>query len=120
MFPNKFNVYMHDTPARGLFAKAERAFSSGCIRVEKPLDLAEFLMHGDARWSRERISSAMGTGGQQTVLLPEPVPIHVTYSTAWVDDNGEVQFRSDIYERDAPVRAALAEPPPEADDDFID
>jgi murein L,D-transpeptidase YcbB/YkuD len=120
MFPNKFNVYLHDTPARGLFAKAERAFSSGCIRVEKPLDLAEFLMHGDARWSRDRISSAMVRGSEQTVLLPEPVPIHVTYSTAWVDDAGEVQFRSDIYERDAPVRAALAEPPPEANDVFIE
>jgi murein L,D-transpeptidase YcbB/YkuD len=120
MFPNKFNVYMHDTPARGLFAKADRAFSSGCIRVERPLDLAGFLMHGDARWSRERISSAMGTGSQQTVLLPEPVPIHVTYSTAWVDDDGEVQFRGDIYERDAPVRAALAEPPPEADDVLLE
>jgi murein L,D-transpeptidase YcbB/YkuD len=116
MFPNRFNVYLHDTPSRGLFAKAVRTFSSGCIRVERPLDLAAFLMRGDVRWSRDRIESTIAAGSEQTIRLPEPVPIHVLYWTAWVDDTGTTQFRDDIYGRDALVRAALAEPPPGAHD----
>jgi murein L,D-transpeptidase YcbB/YkuD len=113
VFPNRFNVYLHDTPSRGLFAKPERAFSSGCIRVEKPVDLAEWLFVPDPRWTRDRIVSAIDAGAEKTVWLPSPVRIHILYWTAWVDEHGATQFRRDIYGRDSAVAEALMEPPPE-------
>jgi murein L,D-transpeptidase YcbB/YkuD len=113
MFPNRFNVYLHDTPSKGLFAKPERAFSSGCIRVEQPIELAERLLAPDPRWDHDAIMSAIDAGEERTVRLPRPIPIHVLYWTAWVDDEGAVNFRRDVYGRDAAVARALAEPPPE-------
>ncbi len=113
MFPNRFNVYLHDTPSRGLFAKAERAFSSGCIRVEEPLDLAERLLAPNPHWTREAIQSALEEGVEKTVWLPSLVRVHILYWTAWVGEDGVVQFRRDIYGRDAAVAEALTEPPPD-------
>lgn len=112
MFPNKYNVYIHDTPARELFRKTDRGFSSGCIRIERPLDLAEYLLKDDPRWTRAKIVEAINRGTEQTIRLPRVVPIHILYWTAWVDENGAVQFRNDIYDRDAAVFAALFENPP--------
>lgn len=114
MFPNKFNVYLHDTPARELFHKTERAFSSGCIRIEKPGDLAELLLRDDPTWDRQRVRSAMGAGVEQTVRLRVPVPIHVLYWTAWVGEDGLLHFRKDIYGRDRRLDEALGESPPAA------
>jgi murein L,D-transpeptidase YcbB/YkuD len=114
MFPNRFNVYLHDTPSTGLFARSERAFSSGCIRVEQPIELAERLLAPDPGWDRGAIVSAIERGDERTVVLPKPVPVHVLYWTAWADDDGAVNFRRDIYGRDGAVAQALAEPPPEA------
>jgi murein L,D-transpeptidase YcbB/YkuD len=113
MFPNEFDVYLHDTPARRLFERSERDFSSGCIRVEKPVELAEFLLRG-SDWTRERILAAMARGVEQTVRLPEPVPVHLVYWTAFAGADGVVQFRADVYGRDAPLVDALdREPRPE-------
>jgi murein L,D-transpeptidase YcbB/YkuD len=114
MFPNKFNVYLHDTPSRDLFESNIRTFSSGCVRVEKPLDLAEYLLRADPTWTRPALLAAFERGEEQTVRLPEPITIHVIYSTAWIDDDGNVQFRQDIYERDRAVQEALIAPPPRA------
>jgi murein L,D-transpeptidase YcbB/YkuD len=108
MFPNKFNVYLHDTPARELFAKTERNFSSGCIRIEKPIALAEFVLRGDPAWSRENIIAAIDKRTEQTVPLPKPIPVHLLYWTAWVDEEGTVHFRRDIYGRDDILREALS------------
>ena len=112
MFPNPFNVYLHDTPTRELFAKSARDFSSGCIRIERPLDLARFLLEPDPQWNPSRLEAALATRLEQTVRLPEPVPVHIQYWTAWVDEYETVNFRNDLYGRDRMVADALAEAPP--------
>ena len=99
MFPNRFQVYLHDTPSRTLFAKPERAFSHGCIRVEKPMDLAEYALRGVL--SRERIAAGLGRRTSRTVPLAEPLPTYLMYRTALVKEDGTVQFRPDIYGYDA-------------------
>lgn len=113
MFPNKYSVYLHDTPTRELFDQARRSFSSGCIRVERPAELAAYLLSGDPEWSPERIREAMGRDRELTVRLAEPVPVHVLYWTAWADRDGLVHFREDIYDRDATVARALTISPEE-------
>jgi len=111
MFPNRHSVYLHDTPSRTLFERSERGFSSGCIRVERPEALAEYLLRDNGGWTPERIRAAMGQSQEQTVVLREKVPVHLLYWTAWVED-GQIQFRSDVYNRDAGVASALAATPP--------
>jgi len=110
MFPNRHAVYLHDTPARDLFARAERVFSSGCIRIEKPLDLAIALLDEPARWDRAALEAAIGSGRTQRLRLPRPVPIMLLYLTAYADENGMINFRHDVYGRDAAVLAALDGP----------
>lgn len=110
MFPNSHDVYLHDTPSRELFAPAERGFSSGCIRVQQPRALADWLLKDDSRWSPEALRVAIDSGQTRTVNLRQPVPVYLLYWTAWVGSDGAVQFRRDIYDRDAPLAAALAAP----------
>ena len=105
MFPNPYDVYMHDTPSRALFKRQVRAFSHGCIRVEKPMELAQFLL--GSGWSRARIERAIAGGKNTAIVLARPVPVHLVYLTAWVDAEGVVQFRDDLYNRDARLVAAL-------------
>ncbi len=112
MFPNKFRVYLHDTPAQALFQKDKRTFSSGCIRVQKPIDLAAYLLGNGREWPRENILMAIDNGETQTLRLPEPIPVHLLYWTAWVDKGGTVHFRDDIYGRDRKLSRALRERPP--------
>ncbi len=112
MLPNKFDVYLHDTPAREQFKRPQRNFSSGCIRIEKPIELAEYLLRADPRWSKEGILGAIDTRKTQIVRLPEPIVTHVVYLTAWVDPSETVHFRDDIYGRDGILFKALNERPP--------
>jgi murein L,D-transpeptidase YcbB/YkuD len=95
MFPNRFQVYLHDTPSRTLFAKPTRAFSHGCIRVEKPMDLAEYVLRGVL--SREHIAAGLGRRTSRTVPLAEPLPTYLVYRTVLVKNDGTMQFRPDIY-----------------------
>lgn len=106
MFPNQFDVYLHDTPARELFRRAMRAFSSGCIRLEKPLQLAEALLRGDAQ-DPSRIGEILASGQTTRVALATPVPVHLAYLTAWIGEGGTVEFRDDVYGRDALLAKAL-------------
>jgi murein L,D-transpeptidase YcbB/YkuD len=107
MFPNPHNVYLHDTPTRSTFTQAERGFSSGCIRLEHAMELAAYLLSDVPGWDRARIDrSAQGTK-ETAVVLPERVPVHLLYSTAWAGTNGAVHFRNDVYDRDEAVRRAL-------------
>jgi murein L,D-transpeptidase YcbB/YkuD len=106
MFPNEHAVYLHDTPSVDLFERAERAFSSGCIRVEDPLRLAELLLEGQPGWTRAEIDAAVATGKTRSVTLAEPVPVLLSYWTAWTE-KGKVQFRRDLYSRDAKVLEGL-------------
>jgi murein L,D-transpeptidase YcbB/YkuD len=107
MFPNKFEVYLHDTPSRRLFQRTVRTFSSGCIRVERPLELAEYLLHDDPSWTRTRIDGVIAASKPMRVVLPAPIPVHLTYSTVWFGEGGTVHFRDDIYGRDALIAQAL-------------
>ncbi|WKZ57858.1 MAG: L,D-transpeptidase family protein [Bdellovibrionota bacterium] len=109
VFPNSFNVYLHDTPSKGLFAERARAFSHGCIRVSEPDRLAAFLLDSPAdAWNRERVRHVVADGARKIIKLPTPVRIHLTYRTAWVDQDGIVQFRPDIYGRDALMEDIVA------------
>jgi murein L,D-transpeptidase YcbB/YkuD len=112
MFPNKFSVYLHDTPARALFEQTKRSFSSGCIRIERPIELAEYLLKDDPEWTREKIIEAIDDRETQILRIPKPIDVHILYWTAWVDQDGTVHFRDDIYGRDKPLDEALAETPP--------
>jgi len=107
MFPNKFDVYLHDTPDRGLFALAERDLSSGCIRLERPLELAEYILRDDPVWSREKILAAMADTTTRVIPLRNPIGVHLLYWTAWLTDDERLQFRGDIYKRDEALSEAL-------------
>jgi murein L,D-transpeptidase YcbB/YkuD len=110
MFPNPFNVYLHDTPARHLFEQAERSFSHGCIRVEQPESFGDVVLAGQDGWSPERIKAAIASGERMIVALQKPLPVHVEYLTAWVNKDGTVHFRNDVYGRDARLAEALLGP----------
>jgi murein L,D-transpeptidase YcbB/YkuD len=97
MFPNDHSVYLHDTPSKELFNRTVRAFSHGCIRIEKPIELAEYVLRGSPKGTPESILASLKRRKEQTVWLPEPIPVHIQYWTAWVDDDGGLQFRNDIY-----------------------
>jgi murein L,D-transpeptidase YcbB/YkuD len=107
MFPNRFHVYLHDTPSRELFERTVRTFSSGCIRIEKPLEMAEYLLDGDQGWTRERMEAVIAGGKRTAVPLPRPLPVYLTYSTVWVGEGGTVHFRNDVYGRDQLLSEAL-------------
>jgi murein L,D-transpeptidase YcbB/YkuD len=101
LFPNPFNVYIHDTPADSYFERPRRAFSHGCVRIEEPETLAEYLLRHQPEWTSEAIARAMHLGIERHVKLPQPVPIHIVYFTAWVDPKGGLHFRDDVYGYDA-------------------
>ena len=107
MLPNKFDVYLHDTPARSLFSKPVRTFSHGCIRIEKPIELAAYVLRNDPGWTREKLLAALKRGKEQTVRISHPVNTCFIYLTAWVDEKGTLQFRNDIYGRDKLFDEAL-------------
>lgn len=100
LFPNPYDIYMHDTPAKSLFNESSRAFSHGCIRVEDPLCLAEFLLRKDKAWPEEKIKTAMEGGKETYVKLKKKIPVFITYFTAWVDESGKLNFRDDVYGHD--------------------
>jgi murein L,D-transpeptidase YcbB/YkuD len=108
MFPNEHFVYLHDTPSRDLFDRESRAFSSGCIRVEDPLELARLLLRRG--WDEERIEDVVAAGRTETVLLDDPISVLLLYWTAEADAAGRVIFYADVYSRDAEVSNALAAP----------
>ena len=107
MFPNEHLVYLHDTPSKSLFERTERAFSSGCIRVENPYQFAELLLDDRNTWSRQAIMQAIDSEQTRKVTLPRPVTVLLLYWTVAPDDNGDVLFKQDIYDRDAAVLAGL-------------
>lgn len=107
IFPNGHSIYLHDTPGRDLFNQAERNFSSGCIRVEDPLSLAEILLADPVRWNRRALDAAVASGKTLTVRLPKAWPVLILYWTAELDADGDVRFLPDIYRRDAPLLQAL-------------
>jgi murein L,D-transpeptidase YcbB/YkuD len=107
MFPNEFNVYLHDTPTDSLFARATRSFSHGCVRVEQPEALAEYLLKDRPEWTRETIAAAMHAGEERTVKLREPVPVYIGYWTVDVTADGKTAFLPDVYALDGRQLATL-------------
>jgi len=111
-----FDVYLHDTPSTQLFARSERDFSHGCVRLEKPAELATYLLADDPRWTPEAIAAAVAAGERVTIPLRRPLPVHILYQTAWVDPAGTVQFRDDVYGHDRWLEGELAALTPLWDD----
>jgi murein L,D-transpeptidase YcbB/YkuD len=107
LFPNQNSVYMHDTPHRELFARDVRAFSNGCIRLQKPYELAEIVLEGQVPDPKARFDELVATGKEKTITLERTIPVHIDYRTVWFDDAGTVHYRPDVYGRDAKVFDAL-------------
>lgn len=107
MFPNKHSVYLHDTSDPHLFRRERRGFSHGCIRIEKPMEMAEFVMRGSKEWSREKIAAVLKTKETTVANLPKPILVHILYFTAWGNGDGTVHFLEDIYRRDERLDRAL-------------
>ena len=106
MFPNEHSIYMHDTPARSLFKKSVRAFSHGCVRLQKPMKFAEIIL-GAQGWTPKRINAAIASGENQTIILDQKIPVYLGYYTAWADADGNVKTRDDVYSRDRTLTQAL-------------
>ena len=109
IFPNKHFVYLHDSPSRSLYGRQDRAFSSGCIRVEKDIELAELLLNDPEKWNRESIQELIDTNKTQRVNLPKPKPVMLLYVTTWFDENNNYIFKKDVYDRDQQVLDGLNE-----------
>lgn len=107
MFPNIHNVYLHDTPTRGLFSNRQRAFSSGCMRTQDPLDLAAWLLEETPDWNKNRIDATIAGGMETRINLARRVPVHVLYFTAVNEEFGGIRYLNDIYQRDDAVLAGL-------------
>lgn len=107
LFPNSYSIYMHDTPVKSLFEREDRAASHGCIRLAQPEKLALFLFRNDAEWTPAKIHAAMMSGKETFVKLAQPWPVSIVYFTAWVDGDGLLQFRDDIYGHDATLAGEL-------------
>lgn len=106
VFPNRYNVYLHDTPSKQLFEREQRTFSHGCIRIEDPFRLAELILDDPVRWNRSQLLAA-AEAGTRTITLADPLPVVIFYWTATSDGEGELNFYRDVYGRDAAVLAAL-------------
>jgi murein L,D-transpeptidase YcbB/YkuD len=105
LFPNSFNIYLHDTPDKHLFKKKQRAYSHGCIRLADAEKLANYVLHDE--WTPEKIRSAMNNGKEKFVKIKDPIPVLIEYYTAWVNEDGALNFRKDIYGHDRKMARKL-------------
>ncbi|AKD04703.1 L,D-transpeptidase family protein [Pontibacter korlensis] len=104
LFPNEHAIYLHDTPADALFSQTERNFSHGCVRLEKPVELAKYILKDMPEWNETRIRETMNGGEEEWVTLPKKVQVYLVYFTSWVDDSGNVHFRQDLYGHDKKLK----------------
>ncbi|HRI22058.1 MAG TPA: L,D-transpeptidase family protein [Panacibacter sp.] len=111
LFPNSYDIYLHDTPSKSLFGENNRAFSHGCIRLSEPEKMANYLLRNDSSWTKEKINAAMHAGKEKYVTLKETVPVFIAYFTAWVDRDGKLNFRKDVYGRDSRLDKMIMEKP---------
>ena len=107
LFPNNYSIYLHDTPSKSLFKEEKRNFSHGCIRLSEPKRLAQFILRNDANWDSVKITRAMNAGKEQYYNVKEPIPVFIGYFTAWVDREGKLNFRDDIYGHDKKMKERL-------------
>lgn len=107
LFPNLFNIYLHDTPSKRLFGEEKRTFSHGCIRIAEPMKMTKFLLRKDTSWNDQKIIDAMYAGKEKFVTLKKTIPVYIVYFTAFVDELGVLNFRNDIYSRDELLKEML-------------
>lgn len=107
IFPNSYNIYFHDTPSKSLFKRESRAFSHGCIRLSDPKKMAEYLLRFQPEWTAKKIDSAMNNDKEKWVVLKKSIPVMITYFTSWVDADGLLNFRNDIYGHDKKMQELL-------------
>lgn len=107
LFPNNYNIYLHDTPNKELFSMTNRSFSHGCIRISEPKRFAEYLLRDDPSWTSDTIDSAMHLSKEKWVNINKPIPVYVVYFTAWVDAEGKMNFRNDLYKHDEKMAEKL-------------
>ncbi|MFP5039506.1 L,D-transpeptidase family protein [Parasediminibacterium sp. JCM 36343] len=107
LFPNSYDIYLHDSPQKSLFDESSRAFSHGCIRVQEPFKLAKFLLRSDPSWTDAKINAAMNSGKEMPVTLKKKVPVFIAYFTAFVDRGGKLNFREDIYHHDVKMKQLM-------------
>ena len=110
IFPNNYNIYFHDTPSKSLFTRQKRAFSHGCIRLAKPEKMAAYLLRNNSEWTQEKITEAMNNTTEKWVTLNKSIPVFISYFTAWVDNEGKLNFRDDIYGHDSEMAKRLFTP----------
>ncbi|HEY9362014.1 MAG TPA: L,D-transpeptidase family protein [Chitinophagaceae bacterium] len=110
IFPNNYNIYFHDTPAKSLFENENRAFSHGCIRLKNAEQMANYLLRNQPEWTPGKVDEAMHSGNEKWVNLKEPLPVFITYFTAWTDSEGLLNFRKDIYNHDQEIASRLFRP----------
>jgi murein L,D-transpeptidase YcbB/YkuD len=109
IFPNSNAIYLHDTPSKSLFDQEKRDFSHGCIRLEKPKELAQLILKNDLHWTHEKIEKAMNSSIEKWYTLPQPIPVYIGYFTAWVTKEGNIHFYDDVYQRDDRLARLLLE-----------
>jgi murein L,D-transpeptidase YcbB/YkuD len=107
LFPNSYNIYFHDTPFKELFTQSNRSFSHGCIRLGDPLKLASFLLRSDTLWTQDSIKNSMNLGKEKWITIKPSIPVTICYFTAWVDADGLLNFRNDIYGHDSKMAEKL-------------
>jgi murein L,D-transpeptidase YcbB/YkuD len=107
LFPNNFDIYFHDTPNRDLFTANNRSFSHGCIRLGEPKKFAEYLLRNDTTYTSSKIDSLMNLPKEKWITLPKSIPVFIVYFTSWVDKNGILNFRNDIYGHDSKMSEKL-------------
>jgi murein L,D-transpeptidase YcbB/YkuD len=111
LFPNTHAIYLHDTPSKSLFNESNRAFSHGCIRLAEPKKLATYLLRKDPNWNETSITAAMNSGKEKTVSLSKTIPVFIAYFTTWVNREGKINFRKDVYNRDSRMAKMILEKP---------
>ena len=110
LFPNEYSIYFHDTPSKSKFLADKRAFSHGCIRLSEPKKLADYLLRNDTTWTPEAIGKAMNATKEKVINLKPSIPVTIGYFTAWVDTDGRLNFRDDVYGHDARLARELFAP----------
>ncbi len=107
LFPNSFNIYLHDTPSKGLFGDSKRAFSHGCIRLSDPKRLALYLLRNNTGWNAEKVNEVLTTDKETGIKVSPAIPVYIVYFTSWVDSSGQINFRNDLYGLDAKLSAEI-------------
>ncbi|HEY1056516.1 MAG TPA: L,D-transpeptidase family protein [Emticicia sp.] len=107
LFPNSYNIYLHDTPSKGHFGDSKRAFSHGCIRLSDPKRLAFYLLRNNTEWTKDKINEVLETEKETGIKVSPAIPVYIVYFTSWVDNTGQINFRNDLYGLDAKLSAEI-------------